>query len=267
MFLNKDLEKGFTTKGFVKTSLLNDNEVDYLLELYQQTKKEARVDKRFFTSIWSDNKAYRHKVDTQLKSILEPALCRVFNDFDTLFANMMVKKSGENTSLQPHQDWTFVDETRYQSITAWIPLVNVDAENGALEVCPGSHNMKNLIRARFANSPFNKDINEISENLMESIPMKKGEALLINSRLIHASPNNKSSEDRIAVSIVIKPQEAKAVHYVQDNSNSDILYQLEIKPTFFTEYSCFDYPDVQQARKLTQRIEQIDYQSLKSLVV
>jgi ectoine hydroxylase-related dioxygenase (phytanoyl-CoA dioxygenase family) len=42
----------------------------------------------------------------------------------------MVKSKGENGSLHPHQDWNIVDEREFNSYNIWLPLVDVNAENG-----------------------------------------------------------------------------------------------------------------------------------------
>lgn len=250
MFLkNEDLHL-FSENGYLILPLLSKQTIQAIQNLYENTKNESGIsDKNFFTTIWSNNQSYKEIVGNGLKAILEPLLNQHLQSFKSVFANFMVKKAGENSQLHPHQDWSFTDEEKYFSITAWIPLIDVDEKNGALQVLPKSQLLNNHPRARFAHAPFGDKLDYISQNLMQSIPMKAGEVLMINSRTIHASPPNLSSEDRIAVSIVLIPQEAPMKHWVLDKENPSRALELDVQPDFFTKYSCFDYPDISVSKK------------------
>lgn len=248
MFKYNEDAKAFQEEGYLKKMLLTDNDISAIQNLYKATKHLSGIDnKSFYTTIWSDNVAYKEKVGKGLKEIIEPALALHLQDYKSVFANFMVKKAGENSQLHPHQDWSFTDEAQHFSITAWIPLIDVDKKNGALQVLPKSHLLNNYPRARFANAPFADKIEYISHNLMKSVSMKAGEVLMINSRTIHASPPNLSNDERIAVSIVLIPKEAPMKHWVLDKDDSMMAHELEVQPNFFTEFSCFDYPEISKS--------------------
>jgi hypothetical protein len=243
MFKKKEHLLSFEAIGYIKLPLFFENEIAKLKEIYSKHENNSNIyNKEFYTSIWSSDELYKKEVDSNLKFELEPILGRVLNDFRSIFANFMVKKPGDNSQLPPHQDWSFVDESEFYSITVWFPLIDVDKENGALEVLPKSHKLNNLIRARFLDSPFNHECDFIKANLMESVPMKAGEVLFVNSRTIHSSPPNLSNKDRIAVSIVVAPTNSTLKHYVL-NKEKDAIIEMNVTPDFFTKYSCFDYPD------------------------
>jgi len=245
MFIDKIIKNKFKELGFIKMPLLNSEDILEIQKIYKETSSLCELDKPFYTSIWSDNVIYKEKVDLKLKALLMPKLERYLKDFKSVFANFMVKRSGNNSSLPPHQDWSFINEEEADSVTIWIPLIDVDEQNGAMQVCPKSNQLKNYIRPRFQNSPFNTELKYISENLMKSIPMKKGEALFINSRTIHSSPNNLSQKDRIALSIVIIPKTSKIIHYIMDKTDDKKAYKLYVETDFFIKYSCFDYPELE----------------------
>ena len=110
MFKNLQDEQKFLEYGYVKFSLLEKESIIKLKNLYESTKNEVGiVDKTFYTSIWSDNKSYKEKVDKEIKEILEPILLKYLEGFQSVFANFMVKLAGENSQLPPHQDWSFVN--------------------------------------------------------------------------------------------------------------------------------------------------------------
>lgn len=232
----------FNRFGYVKTPLLSANEIVALRELYESTAGESGLNLGFYTSIWSDNVDFKSKVNQGIQEILSGALSRVFKAYDMAFANFMVKGPGQQSSLQAHQDWSFVEEPEFYSVTVWIPLVDVNKQNGALEVISGSQRLENYKRARFLNAPFAAHNDYLIENYMKSITMKAGEALIVNSRTIHGSPNNLSDETRVATSVVLYPKEAKLKHYVLDEGTENQISEYNISPDFFTVHSCFDKP-------------------------
>jgi hypothetical protein len=203
--------------------------------LHDELKKTAGVGMQFYTSIWSENEDHRKKADQGIKEILIPALKNYLKIIQPVFANLMVKASGEDSSLLPHQDWCFVDEPEYDSATVWVPLIDVNRKNGNLQVIPRSHfEFKNFIRPRFGDAPFNRE--EESKRLVD-INMKAGEALILNSRLIHASPPNLSGFERVAASVVIAPASAKLKHWVSDLEKP---FEFEVDETFYWRFSCYD---------------------------
>lgn len=246
MFKEASHQSMFDNNGFVKIQLFSNEEINSIKQIYLNYENKSNViGKQFYTSIWSNDEQYKEAVDKSLKEELEPILSRVLNNFKAVFSNFMVKKPGENSQLPPHQDWSFVSEPEFYSITVWFPLVEVDKNNGALEILPYSNRLNNYIRARFGDSPFNNDSDYIKNNLMKSEPLKVGEALFVNSRTIHSSPPNKSNLDRIAVSIVVIPEQATLKHFILDKDDKETIIEINVTPKFFTKYSCFDYPNTE----------------------
>lgn len=107
-----------------------------------------------------------------------------------------------------HQDAGVVnpeaDDTNM--LTVWFPLMDTDAENGCLTVVPGSHRGELLTHC-----PGYKDRPglQIPENLFNigdsmPVPVKKGGALLLTKKTVHASLPNVS--DRIRWSFDLRYQ-------------------------------------------------------------
>lgn len=235
LFFDSEYQHAFERDGYVVVKLLDPEKVEQILALHYDSSIGAGMDLDFYTSIWSENKEHRKQVDDGLKSILFPALKKILANIQPVFSNFMVKAAGENSALNPHQDWSFVDEPQYESVNAWVPLIDVDPHNGNLQVVPGSHrDFQNYIRPRFAFHPIDRI--QISERLVD-IPMKAGEAVILSSRLIHASPPNRSNKTRIAASLVVAPDVAPLKHWLMREGRID---ELAVDQSFFWEYSCFD---------------------------
>jgi hypothetical protein len=243
MIIDYQLADDLRNLGYVTMPLLSPNDIWMLRKLFDETQYLCEIERGFYTSIWSKNKEYRSRVDNGLKQILMPRLDEVLQPCRPIFANFMVKHPGVNTGLQPHQDWSFVDELKFQSYTAWIPLADVTEENGAIQVFPKSHQLTNFIRPRFSEAPFKEYLRYIESHRMLSLPMKAGDVLMLNSRCIHSSPANNSEVTRLAVSVVIVPENAEVIHHVLDESAPDIAYGLNVDSDFFVSHSCFERPE------------------------
>ncbi len=241
IFKSPDLQKQFRKQGYAIVSLLNAEEIEQLEKVYSLQESSSEVQLPFYTSIWSDNVQYKESVDAELKKILVAALSKHLIDCSPVFANFMVKMPGDNSQLIPHQDWSFVDETKYDSVTVWCPLVNVNETNGNLQVIPCSHRLKNLVRGRFFDAPFQHLLNDVIVSNLKSLPLRAGEAIILNSRLIHASPPNRSSSVRVVASVVMVPHEAELVHYVLEDRQAKASFKkLHVTSRFFTDFSCYD---------------------------
>lgn len=240
---DKELAKQYSEQGYVTVPLLTAEEVAATMAVFNSLKNSAPQQQGFYASIWSDNAGYRKGVDAGVKQILHPAVLRHFNDVRAVFGNFMVKISGSSNSLHPHQDWSFVEEPEFDSATVWCPLTDVSSANGNLQVVPGSHHINNFVRARFADQPFKEQAELVKKTLVD-IPLKAGEAIILNSRLIHASPDNTSATDRVSASIAIAPQQAPLYHWVLDKSGPEYKNRkLAVSPDFFWSHSCFETLD------------------------
>ncbi len=106
-----------------------------------------------------------------------------------------------------HQDPTFVEEGDRAGISSWCPLVDVDMNNGCLGVVPGSHRLKNTYRQP-AMLPYPDWVPAIESSYMRYLPMRAGQVLLMDNRVIHGSPPNLSGSIRAVVAGVAVPQES-----------------------------------------------------------
>ena len=100
----------------------------------------------------------------------------------------------ENDSLIPfHQEIknTFSD----QCITAWIPLVDLTIERGALRFVPKSHK-QGYVRHTIIDGYPAMDEENIDPSKIEYACLNKGDALIFHRYLYHASAPNHSSQIR-----------------------------------------------------------------------
>jgi len=80
----------------------------------------------------------------------------------------------------------------------WIPLVDVNEENGCLQMLPGGHRHTPAYEDQWRPDSF---VRELDGLVPVAVPMQVGDALLIHQHLPHASPPNRSDHIRWSVDI------------------------------------------------------------------
>jgi ectoine hydroxylase-related dioxygenase (phytanoyl-CoA dioxygenase family) len=157
------------------------------------------------------------------------------NDISKHFLNyeigggiLLLKGKGEKEVLL-HQDWNIVDETRYQSLAIWIPLIDVNNENGCLEVLPGSHRWFNNFRSPTMQAVYLplKDYKRFSK----SVPLNAGDALVFSHKLFHGSKSNKIDHTRAAICMSLIESSSRQVFY---HHKDNLVHEICAENQFFT---------------------------------
>lgn len=95
-----------------------------------------------------------------------------------------------------HHDWAYWGGT--QKVSLWIALDDASESNGCLKMIPGSHKLRVEMERMQSEQGFAKRVPEgIIEGLpVETINVKRGDAVLFNDLVLHASHPNASGDDR-----------------------------------------------------------------------
>lgn len=236
-FLDPAAQAEFEERGFVVVDLLDQPGVDRIRRRFDELDhvwQEAYdwVD-GFDTSIYDDRAEYRARVLEAIEAEVAPAMAAVLDDHRIMFANFVVKHPGSN-AVPPHVDWTFVDEDRFSSVTIWCPLVDTTAENGTLGLVAGSHRRIDFLRA--ANIPSFERCEDAVADIEDRplIPLRAGQAIILDNRAVHFSPPNTSPDLRVAIGCVAGPTEAPLRHYWQDEKER--LLEFELERSFYLSY-------------------------------
>lgn len=220
--------------------MLQENDINDLLEYYHSLTNDHITEYGFHVSIDNNNPEFVKNVISKLSSIILKKLDPLFSDNQVTTASFVVKEPNPASFVPPHQDWTFTDETKFASVTTWTPLQDVTAENGALAILKGSHKLFPGFRA--SPSPaFQTVFGKEGVHLfpyMEIVPMKAGETLIFDNRLVHASPPNYSDTPRIAAGLGLMHKDAElSHHYLIPESNPAKVSKYKIDHEFFLRYN------------------------------
>ncbi len=166
----------------------------------------------FYKSYFSENMTYKTEIETEIIKDFSILIENKFEKPDLFGGMFVVKPSGEQGHLPPHQDWSFIDEQKHWSLNMWCPLQDVDAKNGNMQMLPGSHDfMKTRRGSNTIDQYFNQK--EILEKFIVDIPMKAGQAIFFFHSLIHGSRPNSTLNDRVSLGLSIIQNKAPMYYY------------------------------------------------------
>jgi hypothetical protein len=240
------LDEALLTQGFVVVPFLDSRQVQELLHFFEDNHQSAIPG--FYATAHCTDIAFRKKMNAQIQTVFAPSIENYFQQCRPLGGSYIVKSSTQEERLHPHQDWSIVDETQHRSFNIWVPLVDLNPQNGAIRVLPGSHMwLENYRGPQIQDSLF--ESNELIWQHMTTLQMKAGEALIYDHRLYHASYPNQTDDLRIATVFGIIPENA-ALFYYYGNENSVDVYQSNLE--FFME------GDIQKGPTLLKKVKTIE---------
>lgn len=255
--IDEQLEAEFQEKGYVKVPFLSGDEIEDLKKAYfdtldqsmghlgpedeqYQSKEQITYD---FTFI-DKNIQYKEKVFEIITGAFREKVNQYLDNYKPIIANYIRKKT-EGGEVPLHQNWAFVDEHKCASVSIWCPLVDSNKENGTLEVVPGSHKRFGEVRGPMIRSELldiNKEI--IDSELMLPLATKAGEAVILDDSIVHYSSPNKTEGLRLAIQLILIPNEEPSIHFHMDHSKSSKQVEvLEVDHAFYMHFNPWKKPD------------------------
>lgn len=256
-FYDERINIEISTNGYAIVPFASNEQINSLRIFYNQL---PIIDaKGTYVTMFHPSYDYRHLVDEKLKTLFAQKANSYLKNYRALFANFMEKAVGEEGDFPVHQDWTYVDETKYASYAFWIPLQDTDIQNGALHVVPNSHKIPSGCRGPHIHEPFHRLREKIKKNYSKVISLNAGDALIWDHRLIHFSQPNLSLTPRLAFTLIMVPKDATIIHCFGDVRNGeDEVSIYAVDSEFYLSYTIGDKPkQVKLIEKVIQK--HIDY--------
>lgn len=233
---NENLNELLGQKGYVILPFLSMNEVTDLLDKFEELHPSSPPG--FYATTHVPDTDFRKRASALIKQTLNSPIERNLKNINPLGGAFLSKAPGEKGILHLHQDWNIVNEERFESYNIWIPLTDVNEQNGAVRVLEGSHNKMLTFRGPNLKSVLSNAAIE-AEKHMVSLNMKAGQALIYNHALWHSSPVNHSERNRLAVVYGIIPSATKMNYYYR---NGDVIEEYDSNLDFFFDNNPQDGP-------------------------
>ena len=210
----EDLKKSFNEDGFVVVrDLFDSSEIKFYREVIKEAIKERKhFDERVlkdrseyeqsFTqcqNLWEDyidirKLTFDQRVCKIASKLLDTEAIRLWHD------QSLVKESG-GRETDPHHDQPYWPIKETKTITAWIPLCDIDETNGQLGFYSGSHKIKdkkfiNIFSGKVDENNFLETANVSPDQISYQV-MKEGDVSFHHGLTFHRAKSNISNHDRI----------------------------------------------------------------------
>ena len=247
VFHDPDLQATFDRAGFVTLDLLDAAKRAELQELLagiyrDSTKDNARVQSEYELSFFNKDTEYKRRVREAIHGFFAPLLDPILDDYEPLIVNLFNKVPGTG-EVPIHQNWTFVDEAKYTSVSVWVPLCDVARVNGTLEVVPGTHRSLTPYRSPSIPWVFAGREDEIKEHLMEPLELSFGQVAILDDAILHYSGDNHSDADRGTIQLIMKPRGVQAIHYYCPDVEQGELEVFGVDSDFFAGFDMHARPE------------------------
>lgn len=255
VFKDEILESEFQENGYVHVPFLSNEEVKHLWDKFFEvlntsgghvSPKDAGLDMDYtitydFTFI-DRNANHKREVLKIIDEVFRPHYEKLLLDYKPIIANYIRKK--EQTGEVPmHQNWAFADEKKCSTVSIWCPLVDSHRGNGALEVVPGSHKRFGELRGPMIPWELEGIKEDIVKNDLVTCGIKAGEAIILDDSIVHYSFPNTTSNLRIAIQLILIPEEEPAIHFHMNQSDDkSTVNVLEVEEDFFMEFNPWKQP-------------------------
>lgn len=210
----EDLKKRFNEEGFVVVrDLLEPSEIEFYREVVKEAIKERKqLDERNLEdkseyeqsfvqcqNLWEDNLQIRKltfdkRICKMASELIGAKSIRLWHD------QALVKESG-GRETDPHHDQPYWPIKETNTITAWIPLCNVDESNGQLGFYPGSHKLKdqkfiNIFSGKVDDEDF-QEATSLEKNQIRYQTLKEGDVSFHHGLTFHRAKPNLTDKDRV----------------------------------------------------------------------
>ena len=219
------------SRGYTLQPLLDLADVDALWMLHGQASQAGEV-KHEVTALVVDLAARRHIYET-ICGIVGPKLVTLAPGYRILNAFFVTKKAGSTGDrLALHQDYSLVDQNENIGLSVWIPLSDVDSTNGCMRMVDFSHEFQHVSATPTNPSPYDLLRPELQANYLTDLPMACGDALLFDTRILHATEDNRTAADRVAVCLNLYPEHTAPRLHFWNARDPEILEVFEVDTAF-----------------------------------
>lgn len=250
------LEEQFQRDGYVQIPFISPEEVEALkTKFFELLPKSGGNILTSETGVANGNEItydftfidksieFKQKVYDVITEYFKPHVAKWLAEYRPIIANY-IRKQNNTGEVPMHQNWAFVDEHKCTSVSIWCPLVDSNEENGTLQIAPGSHKRFGEVRGPMI--PW--ELDEIKEHIINNhlVPMnlKAGNAVVLDDSVVHYSAINKTNNLRLAIQLILVPNEEPSIHYHMNSAKSmETVEVLEVDTDFYMQFNPWKQPD------------------------
>lgn len=208
VFQAPEVHEEFQREGYVLIEFLSPEQITTMRELFAHFHPEGVSG--FHTTTFDTRESYRRQVHNEILSQIEGNIAQLFEAYKVYFCSFIAKAPGPDSELILHQDMTLLDESRFNGINIWCPLVDLTPENGALHVLPGSHRIAPTYRSSSLPDLYDQVKSEVRA-YMKVLTVPAGTAIVFDQSIMHYSPPNLSGEVRPVINTFVAHEDSEII--------------------------------------------------------
>jgi hypothetical protein len=210
MFRSKATEREYEDKGFAVLTMPDTSTITTLNAIFRNNCGQPCAD-GFYYSLMGDAAA-NILLKTLLAEILAPVYDQWFSNYESAAESFLMKGGQYDKEMGLHQDWCYVDEEINSPATLWVPLQEVDEQNGCMFFLPGSHLTHTGLRS---GSYLTSRISAMGRlaSLVEAVPLEFGQAVAFHPAVFHGSYPNRSGQPRRVMGAMMRPAGSPLLYY------------------------------------------------------
>jgi non-haem Fe2+, alpha-ketoglutarate-dependent halogenase len=169
---------------------------------------------------WHESSKFLYDICTN-STILDYVEDILGPDFYLWGSNFFIKPPRSNSTVGWHQDTYYWPLEPKISTTIWVAFEDVDEQNAAMQVIPGSHKAGLLKHSRSSDTDsvltLECEGGQFREDQAVSFNIRAGGISIHNDKLVHGSPANRSDRRRAGLTIRYSTTEVKCDLSVNPN--------------------------------------------------
>lgn len=238
---NSEVQYKLKHEGYaVVKNIVPDSSIEIIKEAYDMLSKSEHF---YVVNGFIASASYGHAIHKDVHNLLSKVNNQILGKIiykDKLYYDLInilaLKFNNDPVGLFPHQDMGLIDESEGPSFFAWIPTEDITNENGAMLVLPRSHKWFRWQKTHNQLfTPFRNIQDEILKWMMP-VYMDKGDVLIFDNSLLHASMPNNSNKVRICMNTSFAPNKFPLVNYQIVKNNDSKVYKYMVDETFYKNF-------------------------------
>lgn len=228
-----ELDGALRTDGYVVVQLLEQEELAEIQAA--QLELRGSDDSGLVIDFARTDREAMHRIHDLLAPMWDRHLPGLFDAHRPVVSTFVVKHPGCDSEMLLHNEPTFVDPDLGPCFNVWVPLVDVDTalDNGVLELVPGSQ------RLPFGLSGFDTPVlfrpfEQYIRSFSVPLEVKAGQAVIYDTRMLHASRANRSDDVRPAIAAAVAPIGAQLIHVLAAGRHLREVF--EVDEDFFLDH-------------------------------
>lgn len=254
IFKDEVLNNQFLEEGYVKIQLFNNNDCAEIKKMAKKLLVDKMYNRYDLSTFPNPNSTDEEclTINHFFEKLLNQKITKFVTDDFSCYQSSFIIKKRKSSSLLWHIDPSFYNTSEKTTpLNLWAGIDKTNNKNGGFRLVPKSHKLAfdyipfpfNEFEAAFK---IDKSIQKLVDKHAINIPLKKGEVIIHNQALLHAShPNNSFFKKRIAYKIILLPKSIDQLEFAYFTKKNNQINLLKVNKNSINLSPYFDYNNFQ----------------------